>query len=133
MKMGAQKRVWTPEERQNQSKYLHHRKIWLNSTGPRTTEGKARSAMNACKDGYEERQELKRINRYLRLHRLFLKTYSYVLKYEDRLPPHRLFLLNAQVNFFENELSKLDAEIRNGGPLKGNILAFPVSPNHKTG
>lgn len=132
MKRSAQLRVWTTEDRQKQSISLSQRKIWLKSTGPRTPEGKCRSSMNACKDGYEERLELKRINRYLRLQKLFLTTYRYAIKHGNALPPHRLFILNAYISFLENELSDLDTEIRTGGTSNGNILSFPLSPHTKS-
>ena len=42
---------WTPEARQKHSEALRRWQPWTRSTGPRTTEGKARSSRNAWKGG----------------------------------------------------------------------------------
>jgi hypothetical protein len=43
---GSKRRAWTTEDRQRLSRQCMERKPWLASTGPRTTEGKWRSAQN---------------------------------------------------------------------------------------
>lgn len=44
-------RAWTPEQRLEQSRKLRERKIWLVSTGPRTSSGKKTSSQNSLKHG----------------------------------------------------------------------------------
>ena len=44
-------RAWTDAQRAEQAAKLHARKIWLNSTGPRTAHGKSISCLNALKHG----------------------------------------------------------------------------------
>lgn len=43
---------WTPERRARQSQAIHHWQPWQQSTGAKTTEGKAKSARNAYKGGF---------------------------------------------------------------------------------
>ncbi len=43
---------WTPERRARQALAIRRRRPWEHSTGPRTAEGKARSARNAYKGGH---------------------------------------------------------------------------------
>src|SRR5438105_4670183 len=43
---GPKRRPWTPEELQRLSQQCLEQKPWLVSTGPRTEEGKQRSAVN---------------------------------------------------------------------------------------
>jgi len=42
---------WTPQRRKAQSARVRAQKIWLQSTGPRSVAGKARSAANSLKHG----------------------------------------------------------------------------------
>jgi hypothetical protein len=42
---------WTPERRSRQSEAIRRWKPWERSTGPRTSEGKARVARNPYKGG----------------------------------------------------------------------------------
>ena len=51
MTWGATSADWTPERRKKQSEAIHRWRMWENSTGPRTSEGKARSAMRSLKHG----------------------------------------------------------------------------------
>ena len=44
-------RSWTDAQRAEQAAKLHARKIWLKSTGPRTTQGKSISRLNALTHG----------------------------------------------------------------------------------
>ena len=42
---------WTPERKRRQSELIHRWKQWEQSTGPKTPEGKARTRLNALKQG----------------------------------------------------------------------------------
>ena len=60
---------WTPERQARQAKAIRRwRRPWEHSTGPRTVEGKARSARNAYTGGHwrQERELLKTLRRALR-------------------------------------------------------------------
>jgi hypothetical protein len=41
--------TWSPERRQRQAKIIHQWQPWNKSTGPRSTEGKVRSAKNGAR------------------------------------------------------------------------------------
>ncbi len=43
--------MWTEERRQRQAEIVRKAKAWQQSTGPRSEQGKARSAMNSTKHG----------------------------------------------------------------------------------
>jgi len=47
-------RKWTVEQRKQQSLKIREWKPWLNSTGARTIDGKARASRNAFKGGVME-------------------------------------------------------------------------------
>ena len=47
-------RQWTPEQRARQSALIHTWQPWQHSSGPKTSEGKAISSLNACR-GYFRR------------------------------------------------------------------------------
>jgi hypothetical protein len=47
---------WTPERRKKQSQLIQKWKPWENSTGPRTTQGRAISSMNALKHGMRSKE-----------------------------------------------------------------------------
>ena len=55
---------WTLERRQRQSVLIRRWKPWLNSTGPKTPEGKATVAENSYRGA--ERQVCRRLARLLR-------------------------------------------------------------------
>ena len=59
---------WTPERRARQSELIRTWKPWEHSTGPRTDEGKARTARNGFKGGsWRKLRELtKAMNEMLR-------------------------------------------------------------------
>jgi hypothetical protein len=52
---------WSRERRAKQAELIRKSKPWLKSTGPRTEEGKARSASNALKHGFRSRAFIERI------------------------------------------------------------------------
>ena len=62
---------WTPERRALQAQAIRRWRAWARSTGPRTVEGKARSARNAYRGGHwrREREFFKRARQVLREHR----------------------------------------------------------------
>jgi hypothetical protein len=57
-------RSWTPEQRERQRDAITRWKPWEQSTGPRTTEGKARVSQNGWKGG--AREMMRDIGRALR-------------------------------------------------------------------
>lgn len=66
---------WTPERRARQAELIRNWRPWESSTGPRSDEGKARTARNAYKGGHEVRlRELKKsVNALLREQRQHLR------------------------------------------------------------
>ena len=58
---------WTPERRARQAQAIRRWRPWEHSTGPRTAEGKARSARNAYTGGHwrQERELLKTLRQAL--------------------------------------------------------------------
>jgi hypothetical protein len=63
---------WTPERKAQQAAQIRRWKPWEKSSGPKTTEGKARVARNLYKGG--EREKMRELSRLLRaqLHGLLL-------------------------------------------------------------
>lgn len=57
-------RRWTMEQRKQQSEKIRQWQPWINATGARTAEGKARSCRNAFKGGI--RPAMQRMARLLR-------------------------------------------------------------------
>lgn len=54
--------IWTPERRVRQAELIRLWKPWEKSTGPRTSDGKAKAARNAWKGGkWRELRELRRM------------------------------------------------------------------------
>jgi hypothetical protein len=66
---------WTPERRAKQAALIHTWRPWEHSTGPRTDQGKARTAQNGFKGArwLELRQMLKVVNAVLREQRSKLR------------------------------------------------------------
>lgn len=62
---------WTPERRARQAVLIRKWKPWKRSTGPRTAEGKARTARNGDKGGISqiERDMLRAIGQALKAQR----------------------------------------------------------------
>ena len=56
-------RNWTPEQRQQQAERIKKWKPWEQSTGPRSSEGKAAASRNAWKGG--TRDTLRELSRLL--------------------------------------------------------------------
>ena len=56
-------RTWTPKERQRQREAIQRWKLWEQSTGPKTDEGKATVRRNGLKGG--KRQLLRELGRAL--------------------------------------------------------------------
>ena len=61
-------RKWTEEQRKQQSLKIRQWQPWLNSTGPKTIEGKAMASHNAFKGGVMQQIKLmgKQLNRLIR-------------------------------------------------------------------
>lgn len=55
---------WTPERRERMAELISAWRPWKHSTGPRSAEGKARSARNADKGG--QREKLRSLMREVR-------------------------------------------------------------------
>ncbi len=66
---------WTPERRARQAELIRNWKPWEKSTGPRSEEGKARSARNGDRGGiWQEVREFRKVtNELLREQREALK------------------------------------------------------------
>jgi len=62
---------WTPERRKRQSEAIRRWKPWMQSTGPKSPEGKAAAAGNAWTGGdwRKLRQVIKDLNQALRVQR----------------------------------------------------------------
>ena len=69
---------WTPERRARQAELIRTWRPWEHSTGPRTDEGKARTARNGFKGGrwLDMRAMTKAVNTLLRKHRDTLRRVS---------------------------------------------------------
>ncbi len=66
---------WTQERRARQAQAIRRWRPWEHSTGPRTVEGKARTARNAYKGGHwrRERELFKTFRQVLREYREVLQ------------------------------------------------------------
>lgn len=60
-------RTWTTEQRQQQAQRIRSWSPWAKATGPRSSEGKAKTSRNAWKGG--RRKMLSELARALRVHR----------------------------------------------------------------
>lgn len=58
---------WTPERRARQAALIRTWQPWVQSTGPRSAEGKARAARNGDKGGQwrVEREDLRELRRHV--------------------------------------------------------------------
>jgi hypothetical protein len=123
---------WTPAKCLQQSAKLRAQKIWLGSTGPRTTEGKQKSALNACKAGYEQRRaeklQAQRVRNYVRLNRIFMGIYMNANKTWAALPhAHKAQTIQA-FKHLENELGNLAGEILQSLETDAKITSPTVDP-----
>lgn len=77
---------WTPERRARQAELIRQWRPWERSTGPRTAEGKARSARNADKGGgwLVQRELLREVGRVLHQQRRDLSEW----RHRDVEDPH---------------------------------------------
>ena len=68
---------WTDERRKQQAEAIRRWRPWERATGPRTTEGKARSARNADRGGQRRkcREMVKALNAGMRAQREMLTAY----------------------------------------------------------
>lgn len=121
-------RSWTDAQRAEQALKLHERQIWLKSTGPRTPEGKAKSSMNACKPGYEDRQQKRRVQNYIRLNRLFVSIYCAQRPQWHELQVRERISILQELSVLKNELRLLGAKILDQMSDPSNIIPFPVKP-----
>lgn len=72
-------RTWTPEAKKTQSEAIRRWRPWQNSTGPKTTEGKKRAAINATKHGLYS-QNMRTILAIFKRQRLYLKAFRQSLR-----------------------------------------------------
>lgn len=70
--MSGVTRGWPPARRRKQAENARKFRPWLQSTGPRTTQGKARTRLNAQKHGFRS-AEWRALYHALHAHRQFLK------------------------------------------------------------
>jgi hypothetical protein len=131
-------REWTPEQRQEQSRLLRDRQIWLKSTGPRTEQGKATSSRNARHADYEYRQaqrtEMRLITAYLRTQKSYTDLLRFFCKQGDSMSSHRYYAMAYQLFFLENELRDIERNLFGGllfselsAAKNSNIIPFPTS------
>jgi hypothetical protein len=64
---------WTDERRAKRAADCRAAKLWQNSTGPKTDEGKAASSQNALKHGMRN-ADARELDRVLKIHNDFLKS-----------------------------------------------------------
>jgi hypothetical protein len=127
MSVALKRDIWTPEKRLEQSSALRARKIWLKSTGPRTSEGKAKSCMNARKEGYEDRQQAKRVKNYVRLNRFFLEIHRCQRAQWHTLKAQERRVVLQTLGRLKNELSVLGAKIIHNIENSSNVVPFPLA------
>ena len=140
MTRGQGQRTWTAAQREEQSRRLKSRQIWLKSTGPRTEAGKFVSSKNARHPDYDQRQEqrteLRHICTYLRTQRSYSKLLNLFLKQEHSLSVTKHNAYIDALFFLENELIDIERQMFDGMTFyevtgynarlkKGNIIPFP--------
>ncbi len=89
---------WTPERRERQRQAIHCWRPWERSTGPRTKEGKARSAQNAKRPA-----DLLEVEAYMKLLALRTKRLKLLLRLDPRNRA-RLAELETQIAAMEQML-----------------------------
>lgn len=69
---------WMPQRRARQTALIRQWRPWEKSTGPKSTDGKARCSRNAFKGG--ERPMLRRLGRELRKQHVVLVEFGHICK-----------------------------------------------------
>jgi hypothetical protein len=129
-------RVWTPEQRLNQSCKLRERQIWLKSNGPRTVDGKSISSCNARHNDYKhrmaQREKMRHIKAYLRTQKTYIDLIRLFSKHEESMGSEWQQMIESDLFFLENELIDLERKIFEGlrfheiiGIENRNIIPFP--------
>lgn len=113
----ARANAWSPERRAKQSAMMRARKIWLKSTGPKTTEGKAASSMNALRHGEYSaayRKSCRLMNAALARHRRFLGFLTTYSRMKKKFPANEL-------------LEPLARALRIEGAICTNLLCYALA------
>ena len=133
-------RLWTADQRLEQSRKLRERQIWLKSTGPQTADGKIASSRNARHSDYTlrraERAEMRSIKSYLRTQKSYTDLLRFFCKQGDRMSAQRYYAIDYQLFFLENELIDIERDMFGGLRFsemtqpnhRDNIIPFPASP-----
>ena len=80
------RRAWTESRRKTQAERAQKQQPWRHSTGPKTPEGKAKSAANAHKTGLHTAQ-IRKLRAVLRAHKAFLKEIAGNTRWETKPYP----------------------------------------------
>jgi release factor glutamine methyltransferase len=77
----ARQKQWTPEKKSKQARIIQKYRPWERTTGPKTIEGKAKSAQNALKHGFRSR-DYAELCRLLRLQDEYVRQVRQKIKRE---------------------------------------------------
>lgn len=106
---------WTEERRKAAADRCRANKPWEQSTGPKTTEGKIRSSLNALKTA-DHSHTFKHAREALRLQRLFLKEFELFNRINTNQPKEDIIK--------EIELIRIKEDIWNKWLIKSEINAI---------